>query len=143
MASIAPWAKPEVADLLTRFGPALVAAMKATGVKRVLAVSAGGVGDSRMAVPAIFRAMISFTGLKHAYAELEVFERTLLGSGLEVTLCRPTGLTDGARTGQVKVVTSFTGRASISRADVAAWMLEEVARPTLAWRTPMITVTGG
>jgi putative NADH-flavin reductase len=140
--SLAPWEKPEVADLLTRTGPALVEAMKACGVKRVLAVSAGGVGDSRTMIPGFFRVMMGLTALRHAYAELEVFERTLLSCGLEVSICRPTGLTDGERTGQVKVVTAMKGRATISRADVAGWMLGEVVKPSLEHRTPVITVTG-
>lgn len=140
--SLAPWSRPEVPDFLTRSTPALVDAMKAAGVKRVIAVSAGGVGDSAQQVPGVFRVMLKTTALKHAYAELEVMERALLASGLDVCLPRPTGLTDGPRTGQVKVCTSFSGRATISRADVAAWMLDEVAKPTLAHRTPMISVTG-
>lgn len=139
---LAPWNKPEQADFLSRSTPALVAAMKRAGVRRVIAISAGGVGDSFQQVPAMFRFFIKTTALKHGYAELEVLERTLLESGLDVCLCRPTGLTDGPRTGAVKVCTAFTGRATISRADVAAWMLDEAAKPTFAHRTPMISVTG-
>jgi putative NADH-flavin reductase len=140
--SLAPWSKPEVPDFLTRSTPALVAAMKASGVKRIVAISAGGVGDSLAQVPGVFRLMIKTTALKLAYAELDVMERTLRASGLEVCICRPTGLTDGPRTGQVKVCTSFEGRATISRADVAAWMLDEVVKPAFAVVTPMISVTG-
>jgi putative NADH-flavin reductase len=142
LAGLGPWNRPEQADFLSRCTPALVAAMKKVGLKRVLAISAGGVGDSAAQVPAFFRLFIKTTALKHAYAELEVMERTLLESGLEVCLCRPTGLTDGPRTGAVKVCTAFKGRATISRADVAGWMLDEAAKPSLAHRTPMISVTG-
>ncbi len=46
MPGIAPLARPEVPDFLTRATPALVAAMKEAGVRRLLAISAGGVGDS-------------------------------------------------------------------------------------------------
>lgn len=140
--SIAPWARPEVPDFLSRSTPALVTAMKATQVKRVIAISAGGVGDSERQVPAMFRAFIKATALRHAYKELAVMETVLLGSGLDVCICRPTGLTDGPRTGQVKVVTSLTGRATISRADVAEWMLDEAENATQRGRTPMLTVTG-
>ncbi len=140
--SLAPWARPEVPDFLSRSTPALVDAMKASGVRRVIAISAGGVADSLPHVPGAFRVMLKVTALKYAYAELEVMERLLLDSGLDVCLPRPTGLTDGPRTGQVKVCASFSGRATISRADVAGWMLDEVVLPAFAARTPMISVTG-
>lgn len=140
--SIAPWARPEVADFLSRSTPALVAAMKAAGVTRVIAISAGGVGDSELQVPAVFRAFIKATALRHAYQQLAVMESVLLKSGLEVCVCRPTGLTDGPRTGGAKVVTALEGRATISRADVAEWMLTEAERPAYRGRTPMLTVTG-
>lgn len=142
IAGLAPWNKPEQADFLARSTPALVAALKAEGINRVMAISAGGVGDSRQKVPGVFRAMIALTALKTAYAELEKMEATLLASGLDVLVCRPSGLTDGPRTGQVKVAQGYSGRATISRADVAGWMLDQLAVPFPAERTPMISVTG-
>lgn len=142
MGGIAPWHKPEVPDFLSRATPAIVGAMKGNGIGRIVAISAGGVGDSFQKVPGAFRAFIQFTALRHAYRELEVMERTLLGSGLDVCIPRPTGLTDGPATGQVRVCESFSGRATISRADVAAWMLDELDKPAFAHCSPMISVTG-
>ncbi len=140
---LAPWNKPEQPDFLARSTPALVAAMKAEGIKRIVAISAGGVGDSREKVPGVFRAMIALTALKTAYAELEKMEAQLLASGLDVLIARPSGLTDGPATGQVKVTERYTGRATISRADVAGWMLDQVALPAFPQqKTPMISVTG-
>ncbi len=140
--SLSPFARPEVPDLLTRLAPALIAACKANGIRRVLAISAGGVGDSRDNVPAVFRGFIRFTGLRHAYQELEVFEQELLDSGLEVCIPRPTGLTDEPATGQAIVADAMKGRATIPREDVALWMLGQLDLPSLKHRTPMITVTG-
>lgn len=141
--SLSPFAKPESPDFLTRSTPALVAAAKATGVKRILAISAGGVGDSFEKMPGFFRGFIRFTALKKAYAELDVMERTLLASGLEILVPRPSGLTDGPATGHARVVRGYAGRPTISRADVAAWMLDSLDRPIPADRTPLLTVTGG
>jgi putative NADH-flavin reductase len=59
-----------------------------------------------------------------------------------VCIARPTGLTDGPVTGAVKVVERMAGRATISRADVAAWMLGELEKPAYSNKAPMITVTG-
>lgn len=129
--SIAPWAKPEQADFLSKATPALIATMQA-----------GGVGDSRDKVPSAFRAFVSVSALRYAYAELEAMEQLLLASDLDLCICRPSGLTDGPVTGEVKVVDTIVGRGTISRADVAAWMLSQLERESFVARTPMITVTG-
>lgn len=144
IAGLAPWNSPEVPDFLTRATPALVAAMKAEGVKRIVAISAGGVGDSFEKVPGVFKAFIKLTALRAPYAELQKMETALLASGLDVLICRPSGLTDGPQTRQVKVVQGYQGRATISRVDVAGWMLEQLALPAFPQeKTPLITVTGG
>jgi putative NADH-flavin reductase len=139
---LAPWNRPEDATFLSRSTAALVEACKAEGVTRVLAISAGGVGDSLAKVPGVFRFMIKTTALKVAYAQLDEMERLLLGSGLDVCIPRPTGLTDGPLTKQAVVAGAFKGRATISRADVAWWMLDQLEQPAFSQRTPMITVTG-
>ncbi|MBL9039576.1 MAG: NAD(P)H-binding protein [Archangium sp.] len=142
MQGMAPWNRPPQPDFLERSTPALVSAAKAENVTRLLAISAAGVGDSFAQMPSIFRLVIKHSGLKHVYPELEKMERVLLQSGLDVCICRPTGLTDGPRLKQVVVCRTFTGRATISRADVAWWMLEQAAAPSFSERTPIITTTG-
>jgi hypothetical protein len=111
--------------------------MRAAGVARIVAVSAGGVGDSRAVTPVFFRLFVAVTALRHAYAELEVFERVLLESGLDVCLARPGGLSDGPVTGTVGVVERL-GPRPISRADVAAWMLDQLGTAPFARRAPLI-----
>ncbi len=139
---LAPWHKPERPDFLVASTSALVAAMKAEGVRRLLAISAGGVGDSLPKMPSFFRALIALTAMKAVYAELAKMEAAMLSSGLDVCICRPSSLTDGALTRQVKVTQGYAGRATISRADVASWMLDQLAVPAFAEKTPMISVTG-
>lgn len=142
VSGLSPFASIEVPDLLSRSSPVIVQAMKDAGVKRLIAVSAGGVGDSYARMPGVFKVFIKTTALRKVYPELEVMERTFFASGLEVCCARPTGLTDEPATGQVKIVETLAGRATIPRADVAAWMLDEVAKPALAHRAPVLTVTG-
>jgi len=142
MGGLAPWNKPEDATFLTRSTRALVEAMKAEGVRRAVVISAGGVGDSFQQMPGFFRALIKLTSLKTAYAQLFDMEQQLLASGLDVCIARPTGLTDGPATGKVVVATAFKGRATISRADVAGWMLAQLEHEVFPQRAPMITVTG-
>lgn len=139
---LAPWNRPEDPTFLTRSTHALIEAMKAEGVKRVVVISAGGVGDSIGQMPGFFRAMIKLTALKYSYPQLHDMEQQLLASGLDVCVARPTGLTDGPLTGKVVVAKGFKGRATIARADVAQWMVDQLELPAFAEKTPMITVTG-
>ncbi|MBM3512939.1 MAG: SDR family oxidoreductase, partial [Alphaproteobacteria bacterium] len=69
-------------------------AAKAAGIKRLVQVSAIGVGDS---VVAVSEETIKFLG--PVYAEKIKAEDHLKASGLEYTIIRPGGLTDGPPTG--------------------------------------------
>lgn len=142
MKSIAPWAKPEMPNFLSLVTPRIVAAMLVEKVKRIIAISAGGVGDSYARMPGAFKAFLKVTALRYPYAELEVMEHTLFDAPLDVCCVRPTGLTDGVITGQVRIAERIVGRPEISRADVAAWMLDAVEKPVFEHKTPLITVTG-
>lgn len=142
LSGLAPWNRPEDPTFLTRSTHALIEAMKAEGVKRIVVISAGGVGDSFDQMPGFFRVLIKMTALKTAYAQLHDMEQQLLASGLDVCIPRPTGLTDGPLTGKVVVAKGFKGRATIARADVAQWMVDQLELPAFVERTPMITVTG-
>ncbi len=139
---LAPWAKPEDGTILARSTPAILAAARAAGVRRVIAISAGGVGDSYAMMPGFFKLLINYSALRVAYAALAEMEAIYLGSGLDVCVCRPTGLTDEPATGRAVVARALSGRAMIPRADVAAWMLDAAARDVIEQRTPVITVTG-
>lgn len=96
----------------------IVRAMQQYGVRRVVAVSSFGVGDSRKGLIA----QAAWLFLKAAMEEHERQEKILVESGLEWTLVRPTGLTNDARTGDYKIGSS--GRGRISRADVADFILK-------------------
>ena len=139
---LSPFARAEVPDLLSRSSPLIVDAMREAGVRRLLAISAGGVGDSYARMPGVFKLFIKLTALRRAYVELEAMERIFFASGLDVCCCRPTGLTDGPATGRVVVAERLRGRATIPRADVAAWMLDQIERPAFTERAPLLTVTG-
>jgi putative NADH-flavin reductase len=102
----------------------LIAAMRRHGVRRIVAVSSIGVGDSIANVPLLYRALmpIFFRG---AIPDKEAMEAQLRQSSLDWTIVRPAGLTDGALTNAVHLVTpaSFHHVRSISRADLSAFIL--------------------
>lgn len=140
---LAPWNKPERPDFLRASTDALIAAMKAEGVRRVCAVSSGGVGDSADIIPGFFKMFVAMSAMKRVFVELDAMEQRYFQSGLEVCVVRPSGLTDEPATGKVVVTKKFTGRATISRADVAAYMLDQAEKSAFTERSPVITVTGG
>ena len=139
---LAPWRQPEDPEFIDRTTVATIEACKRTRVRRVMAISAGGVGTSWDAMPGVFKLFIRCSALNNVYPSLARMEAALLGSGLDVCLVRPSGLTNGPRVGGVQVVSTYKGRASISRADVAAWMLDEAHLPAFSHPAPLITVAG-
>lgn len=141
LSGLSPFASCEDPTLMERAGPAIAQAASAAGVKRILAVSSGGVGSSREQMPAIVRAFFAVTALRKVYPQLEKYEAALQAGSVEAVLVRPTGLTDGPATGEVVVSPKLAGYATISRADVAAFMLSQIEGP-LDTLTPLITVTG-
>lgn len=106
----------------------IIAAMKKFGVRRLITVTALGVGDSRDQVPFVFKILMN-TVLRKAYADKETQEQAIRASGLEWVIVRPGGLTDDAKTGTWTVVKSGETAPSsrISRADVAAFVLSQLA----------------
>ena len=106
----------------------LVAAMRRHGIRRIMAVSSLGVGDSIANTPALYRALIPIF-FRGAIPDKEGMESQLRHSDLDWTIVRPAGLTDGPQTNAVQIVTPASGRhvRRISRADVAAFILAHLA----------------
>jgi uncharacterized protein YbjT (DUF2867 family) len=138
---LSPFAKAEDPGILDRSSAALVAAMRAAAVRRILFVSSSGVGDSAALLPGFFKVMVATTALRTAFAALERTEQLFFDSGLDVCAVRPTGLSDGPATGKVVVAQKLVGRAQIARADVAGWMLQTVTQKTIP-RSAVLTTTG-
>lgn len=139
---IAPWQKANDPSFLERSARAIVAAMGEAHVRRLMAISAGGAGDSWDAMPLAYRGFVKASALRSVYPELNKMEAVFLESGLDVCICRPTGLTDEPKTGRAHIAGKLHGRASIARADVASFMLDALEAPAFSARTPVITTTG-
>jgi putative NADH-flavin reductase len=133
------------AGITSRGTRAILAAMQATGVRRIVVVSAAPVGTvpspgrpnppnhdpgdgffmRRLGTP-LAAAMFG----AH-YADLALMEDDLRGSGLDWTVVRPPKLTDKPLTGVYRTAygRNVRGGWSVSRADVAHFMLEVLDRP--------------
>jgi putative NADH-flavin reductase len=105
----------------------IIAKMKEFGVKRLLTVTALGVGESRSQLPMAFRLLVG-TVLRKAYADKETQEEAIRASGLEWLIARPGGLTNEVKTGKWTAMRAGDKAPSsrISRADVAAFLLAQL-----------------
>jgi uncharacterized protein YbjT (DUF2867 family) len=103
------------------------------GAKRLLVVSASGMhteGDGFFTRTLVKPLLNTF--LKHGWADMLAMEDVVTASGVDWTVVRPPMLLDGPRTG--KVASRLDGNVrtfTIRRADVAAFLLDAVAEPTL------------
>lgn len=117
----------------------ILQAMQAQGVRRLIAVTSMGVGDSRSQINPAFRVIMDLT-LKPIMQAKEAQEQLIQSSALDWTIIRPGGLTDGPPTGQYRhgLDRSIKG-GRISRADVAAFVLKQIYDLTYLHQTPAVT----
>jgi uncharacterized protein YbjT (DUF2867 family) len=119
-----PWAPLQSPpDLTERVARALVPAMRRSQVARLVAISAGGVGDSRARLSWPVRTLVETASVGVAYRDLERMETVLGESGLDWCVARPVTLVDGAPTGGARAVPRYGLTSTIRRSDVAHWML--------------------
>lgn len=118
----------------------LVQAMTAAGVDRLAAISAAGVGDSLASTNAVMRWLLRSSTLGAMYADLDAMEAVYRASALDWQAVRPVTLVDArAPSTRARVVPRFRLVSTISRADVAAWLVRVAADPQpILDRTPMI-----
>jgi len=119
---------------------ALVPAMRTRSVKRIIFLSAFGVGET-FAQASFVQRLAYHTLLRHSFADKAKADAVLRQSGLDWTLVYPTVLTNGARTGTWRVGErlAMTGMPKISRADVASFMLEQLSSAEWVQRTAVIS----
>lgn len=125
-------------DMVVSEGTAVVvAAMQAAGLKRLIVISSLGVGDSKDQVPLFFKAIIA-TALRKAFQDKDAQEKLVRASGLDWTIIRPGGLTDGPATGAYRAGLDQSIGGSVARADVAAFALAQLPLGDYIHKTPAI-----
>jgi putative NADH-flavin reductase len=115
-------------------------AMGRLGVRRLIAVTGIGAGDSKGHGGFFYDRLFQPLLLKTIYADKNRQEALIRASGTEWTIVRPGFLTNGPLTGKYRVITNLTGVTSgkISRADVAHFILEELAANRYLGQTPLV-----
>ena len=138
-----PWSKlVSEPDFASTSAAAIIDAMQSYGLKRVIAISAAGVAESAPQMNLVMKLLVATSNIGVAYRDLARMEQAYGHSGLDWLCVRPTRLTDGPKTGRVKIVQAFGAGASIARADVAAGMVEQVtSKLPFMNRLPQITTT--
>ena len=109
-------------NIISQSLPNVISAMQQGRVERLLFVSSFGV-SAKMFWP---EKLLLRTLLRNLFTDLPVQEKLIKESGLNWTIVRPARLTNGPKTGECRsgdiYIHPFT---SISRADVAAFLLRE------------------
>ena len=116
----------------------IIDCMKKQEIKRLVVVTALGVGDTRERVSLSFK-MLMKTVLRKAYEDKERQEQFVRESGLDWIIVRPGGLTNGPATGEYEFgLDPAIGGGQVSRADVAAFVLQQLTDDTFLHQTPAI-----
>ncbi len=120
-----PSAIKDQPDYFSRGTKYCIDAMKQRGVKRLVVLSAFGVGDREPAAGWLMKTVFIDRLLKGFYRDHDVQERMTRESGLDFVIARPTRLTNGAPKGKyIRTAELISVPSSISRADLASFMVE-------------------
>lgn len=112
-------------DYFSRGTKHCIDAMKEHGVKRLVVLTAHGVGESKPAASWFQRTLLIERLLKGFFRDHDVQERMVRESGLDFVIARPTRLTNGKAKGKyVRTEELISVPSSISRADLADFLVE-------------------
>lgn len=127
--------------LLSSATTALVGAMKAAGVSRLVCITGMGAGDSAGHGGFVFDRLIFPALLRKVYADKNRQEAIVKGSGLDWVLVRPSVLNDKAPMHAIRALTDLSGfhGGTVARADVASFVLDQVHADTWLGRAPLIS----
>lgn len=116
-------------------------AMQRCAVRRLIAVTGIGAGDSRGHGGFLYDRIVLPLVLRAIYEDKDREERLIRESGVDWTIVRPGFLTNGPRTGKYRAVVDLEGVRSgrISRADVAHFILEELENGRYLGQAPLLT----
>ncbi len=127
-------------ELFSTATRALVDTMREKGVRRLVAMTGIGAGDSRGHGGFIYDWLVFPLLLKRVYDDKDVQEQIIRQSELDWTIVRPGLLTNGPETDRYRVLldpAQWTA-GSISRADVADFLVKEVTDRRFIGRAPVI-----
>ncbi|HET7438465.1 MAG TPA: NAD(P)H-binding protein [Nitrospira sp.] len=123
----------------------LVAGMKKHSVRKLVWLDGAGVGSSKQFVQRhsfLFGKIVMPLFLNHMYEDAAVADALIEGSGCDWVIVRPMSFTNGAKTGRISVVSDMSLtvklRLRIARADVAAFLVEQLIKDDYVGQMPII-----
>jgi putative NADH-flavin reductase len=137
-----PWAKPVSPPRLMADSVAnATAEMTAHRIRRIVVLSAFGVGDSLSTAALPLRWMFTRTNLKYAYADHNLLDTEIRDTDTDWTLLRPAALNNKASTGKIPVTDVHGPKPSfsISRAAVAHFAVDVIDSGAHIRETPIIS----
>ena len=136
---IPPTRKP--VDVFSRGAECVLAAMGPGTNAKLITVTGIGAGESKGHGGFFYDRVINPLLLGTIYADKERQEAIVKASKGAWLIVRPGFLTNGPVTGKYRVIENLAGvtAGKISRADVADFMLKQLAAPTHFGKTPLLT----
>jgi putative NADH-flavin reductase len=137
-----PWAKPVSPPRLMADSVAnATAAMATRGIRRIVVVSAFGVGDSLSGQPLPIRWMITHTNLSYTYADHNLIDTEIRDTDTDWTLLRPAAFNKKPEAGKIAVSDIHGPKPSfsISRAAVARFAVDVIDDGGYIHETPIIS----
>jgi putative NADH-flavin reductase len=118
----------------------LIAAMEKHGVRRLIAVTGIGAGDSRGHGGFLYDRIIFPFIVHNTYADKDRQEDLIRHSSLDWVIVRPASFTNGPLRDRLRVATDLEGVTirSISRADAAAFVLDQLTGDRHRHQTPLV-----
>ena len=112
--------------LETSTAKAIIAGMKAEGVRRLLVISAAGVGGSDDQVSFAYAHLLMPTMLRGSVKDKGRMEEEVEGSGLDFVIVRPALLSDDPEDGRLAVVPKPDKAHHTRRGDLARFLVDQL-----------------
>lgn len=120
----------------------IIAAVKARPPVRMIVVTAYGIGDTRDRLPFMIKLFYRVL-LREHMADKEKQEPLVKASGLDFVLVQPVALTDKPAAGKwLASGSGEVGGQEVSRADLAAFIAQELAHPRFTGKTVAFSGAG-
>jgi putative NADH-flavin reductase len=135
---IPPTRKP--VDVFSRGTQNILDAIGKESNQKLILVTGIGAGDSKGHGGFFYDRILNPLLLATNYADKDRAESIVKPSNIDWLIVRPGFLTNGPRTGKYRVIDNLSGvtAGKISRADVADFILEQLASPTHFGKTPLL-----